>query len=101
MLTEYAVPVLLVLSGIALVTAMLGLATWGSSLTGGHPKTVCWAKLFAGVSWVAFGLDGILASAFISDNRLFTYLISWAFLLMGGFVFRSGWRLRKAALAQK
>jgi len=101
MFSDYAVPVLLVLSGITLVSALLGLASWLSSLTGGEAKTFYWAKLFAGVSYVCLGLDGILASTFVTDNRLMTYLLSWAFLIMGGFVFRSGWRLRKQALKQK
>lgn len=100
MFSDYAVPVLLILSGVTLVSALLGLACWFSSLTGGHPRTVHWAKLFAGVSYICLGLDGTLASSFVTDNRLITYLLSWAFLIMGGFVFRSGWRLRRKALGR-
>ncbi len=101
MSTDYIVYVLLILSAITLITAMLGLAAWMSSLTGGHPRTHHWAKLFAGVSYICLGLDGIVASSFVPDNRLVTYLLSWAFLIMGGFVFRSGWRLRKQNLGGK
>jgi len=99
--TEIAVPLMLVLSGIAFVTALLGLASWGSSLTGGDEKTKYWSKLFAGVSYIALGLDGIVAHAFIDERRLLTYLLAWAFAIMGGFVFRSGWRLRKEMLTKK
>ena len=101
MFTEYAIPVLLVLSGITLVSAMLGLASWFSSLTGGHPRTHYWSKLFAGVAYIALGVDGVLASAFLTDNQLGSYLLAWAFLVMGCFVLRSGFRLRKQALSQK
>src|SRR5690349_20757982 len=101
MITDYIVPVLLILSGITLITALLGLAAWMSSLTGGDAKTHHWAKLFAGISYIFLGLDGILASSFVTDNRMVTYLLSWAFLIMGGFVFRSGWRLRKTFLGRK
>lgn len=98
---DYAVPALLTLSAIALVAALLGLANWFSSLTGGEKKTLYMAKLFAGVSYIALGLDGIVAHAFIDERRLLTYVLGWGFVIMGGFVFRSGWRLRKQMLAKK
>ncbi len=101
MFTEYTVLVLLVLSGITLVSAMLALASWFSSLTGGHPRTRYWSKLFAGVAYIALGLDGILASSFLADNQFCSYLLAWVFLIMGGLVFRSGVLLRKQALSQK
>ncbi len=98
---DYVVPALLTLSAIAFVTALLGLFNWFSSLSGGEPKTNYLAKLFAGVSYIALGLDGILAHAFIDERRLLTYLLGWGFAIMGGFVFRSGWRLRKQMLEKK
>ena len=98
---DYAVPTLLTLSAIALITALLGLANWLSSLTGGSRKTVYVARLFAGVSNIAFGLDGIVAHAFIDERRLLTYVLGWGFVIMGIFVFRWGWRLRKQMLAMK
>jgi hypothetical protein len=101
MITEYAVPALLTLSAIALVTALLGLANWLSSLSGGDEKTMYLAKIFAGISYIALGLDGIVAHAFVDEGRLMTYLLGWGFMIMGGFVLRSGWRLRKQKLDKK
>jgi hypothetical protein len=100
-MVDYVVPALLFLSAVALVTAVLGLANWFSSLNGGEAKTVYLAKLFAGVSYIALGLAGIIAHAFVDERRLLTYLLGWGFAVMGGFVFRSGWRLRKEATAEK
>lgn len=91
MLTDYAVPVMLTLSAIALITAVFGLFYFAQNPN--QPNML--AKLFAGVSWVAFGLDGVMASWFIDERRLLTYVIAWAFIIMGVFTFRSGWRLRK------
>jgi hypothetical protein len=98
MTSEIAVVVLLGLSAVTLVSGLLALSAWLANLTGGGDrKTSYSSKLFAGVAYVSLGLSGIVASAYVDENRLLTYLLSWAFLIMGGFVFRSGWRERRSS----
>ena len=101
MLTKFAVPVLLGLCGITLVTALLALSSWMASLTNDKDvKNRYLSKLWAGAAYVCLGLTGIIATFFMDEKRLLSYILAWLFMIMGGFVFRSGWRLRKATITR-
>lgn len=95
-LTLYAVPVLLVLMGISLVTAIAGISLWIKSSTG-SPQVAPWAKFSAGVSYISLGLCGIIAHPFFEGNNLFLYIFSWAMVLLGGWLFKQGLSLRRLA----
>lgn len=99
-LTQYAVPVLLVLMGICLVTGIVGISLWIKQFTG-SPQVAPWAKLSAGVSYITLGLCGIIAHPFFEENNLFLYIFSWLMVLLGGWLFKGGLTLRRQNRSKK
>lgn len=99
-LTQYAVPVLLVLMAISLVTAIAGISLWIKQSTG-SPQVAPWAKISAGVSYIALGLCGIIAHPFFEGNNLFLYIFSWLMVLLGFWLFKQGLTLSRQARSKK
>jgi hypothetical protein len=95
-LTQYAVPVLLALMGICLIAALAGLYLWYKEHNG-SPQLAPWAKFSAGVSYLALGLCGIIVHPFFEKNNLFLYIFSWLMVLLGGWLFKQGLKLRRQA----
>lgn len=85
------------LCAVVLVSALLGIASWISSLTGGHERTTYWSKIFAGIAYCGLGLSGFLSLAYLDERQFLSGILSALFFLMGAWLLRTGMRLRSAA----
>src|SRR5437868_13669835 len=93
---------MLVLMALVLVFALLGAGSSFSTLTGGHPRTAWWSKIFAGVAWLLLGLLGLLASPYLSGfQKTSTLILSILIGALGYFLLKVGIRLRRAPLTPR
>ncbi|MBI4533697.1 MAG: hypothetical protein HY711_07090 [Candidatus Melainabacteria bacterium] len=87
---------------LAAVFFAMSTATLLSSLTGGHPRTVYWSRIFGGLGFVFFAVSGLLASPYLAGNARFTTpLLAAAFMVYGVWMLILGVRTRRTALKRK
>ena len=80
----------------------LSTATMLSSLTGGHPKTAYWSRIFGGLGFGFLAMSGLVATPYLDGvARFSTPLIAVAFMLYGAWLFILGVRARRCALKGK
>ena len=84
---------------VALLTALLAIATWLSSKSGGHPRTTYGWKLLGSVSYFALGADGLLATPYLSHGNVLNGALSLLFIAIGVFLLRSGLKMQRQAKA--
>lgn len=76
----------------------LGCAAVISSKTGGHPRTNYWNKIFSGLGYLLFTVQGALIMPYLASGQRFLILgASIVFALLGLFLLSWGLKLRKAA----
>ena len=77
----------------------LSTATLLSSLTGGHPRTAYWSRIFGGLGFVFLAVSGAAATPYLENGARFTTpLLALAFMLYGGWLIVLGVRARRTAL---
>ncbi len=97
--SQIAGPFAIGLLVVSLISALIGLGAFMAGAMSRDVKTQYCKKIFAGLSYLTLGLDGILATPYIFDNRLITYVLGCGFAIMGFLLMRSGFRLRRNSRA--
>ncbi len=89
---------LLGLMGLTLIFALLAIAGFLSSHTGGSPKMKYWSKIHGGLAYITLSCAGLSSLMFLEGSRLVPGVLSFLFGIMGILILRSGLRLRKEML---
>ena len=86
------------LMGLTLLFALLGIASFMASHSGGHPRNKYLSKIFGGTSYVLLALLGMFGSSIWVGQQLWLLgALSILFGAMGGLMVRQGLKERKAA----
>lgn len=93
------VTVLIILMVVCLVSALLAISSFMSSVSGGAQRTTYWSKIFGGVAYLSLATMGLLATPYLPEtsSHLWPNVLSIAFGLIGGWLLATGLKLRRAS----
>lgn len=93
-----AVPIMLILAGVSLITAVVGIVGWIMDQSFKNKHAAYWWRIVAGICFLSQAVNGAVAVRYLTEGRTWHVLIVLLILALGMWLFSFGLRLRKRVL---